>query len=268
MRKKLLSIMISAMILLGLVSVPVSASAASYTSDEILLAKVVQLEAGTDYVDCLAAGSVVINRLENYERWGYDTLSEVIYAKNQFSVVKSSKFKTLKPNKKCLEVARCLLKYGSQLPKGVEYFRDSGKYGKASWGSHKYYKIYGGNTFYFHNTSDYNNWKKNGISKMVIVTVGKNDTLSSIAKKYKTNTTYIKQINNLSSNKVSSGKKIIVHQNSGKMKRISYTVKSGDTLRSLAKKYNTTPLRIKQATGITSNTIKKGQKLKIPTVNY
>lgn len=103
---------------------------------------------------------------------------------------------------------------------------------------------------------------------MVIVTVGKNDTLSSIAKKYKTNTTYIKQINNLSSNKVSSGKKIIVHQNSGKMKRISYTVKSGDTLKSLAKKYNTTPLRIKQATGITSNTIKKGQKLKIPTVNY
>ena len=52
------------------------------------------------------------------------------------------------------------------------------------------------------------------------------------------------------------------------MKRISYTVKSGDTLKSLAKKYNTTPLRIKQATGITSNTIKKGQKLKIPTVNY
>ena len=97
MRKKLLSIMISAMILLGMVSIPVSASAASYTSDEILLAKVVQLEAGTDYVDCLAAGSVVINRLENYERWGYDTLSEVIYAKNQFSVVKSSFIYNIKP---------------------------------------------------------------------------------------------------------------------------------------------------------------------------
>lgn len=267
MRKKLLSIMMSAMVLIGLLSFPLSASAASYTDDEILLAKVVQLEAGTDYVNCLAAGSVVINRLENYDRWHCNTLSEVIYAKNQFSVVKSSKFKTLSPNKKCLEVARCLLKYGSQLPKGVEYFRDS-KYGKSSWGSHKYYKIYGGNTFYFHSSSEYNSWKKNGTSKMTYVTVGKKDTLNSIAKKHKTNTTYIKQINKLSSDKVSSGKKLVVHQNSGKMKHISYTVKSGDTLRSLAKKYDTTPLRIQQATGITSNIIKKGQKLKIPTVKY
>lgn len=266
MRKKLLSILLATVLLFGM-ALPVGASAESYTDDEILLAKVIQLEAGTELVPCLAAGSAIVNRLDNYDRWGYDTLSEVVYAKSQYSVVNLSKFKTLSPNKNCLAVARCLLTYGSQLPEGVEFFRSYDVYGKSAWRNFKLYKVYGDNTYYFYNQTDYNNWKKNGTSKKIVVTVGKNDTLKSIAKKYNTNTTYIKQLNNLSSSTVKSGKKLIVHQNSGDTTLLSYTVKSGDTLKSLAKKYGTTPLRIKQASGIAtdSNTIKKGQKLKIPT---
>lgn len=47
-------------------------------------------------------------------------------------------------------------------------------------------------------------------------------------------------------------------------KSVNYTVKKGDTLESIAKKYGTTVKKIKSANNLTNNKIKKGQKLKIP----
>jgi LysM repeat protein len=46
---------------------------------------------------------------------------------------------------------------------------------------------------------------------------------------------------------------------------ISYTVKSGDTLTSIAKRHNTTIKAIEAANGLTTTKIKVGQKLKIPS---
>ena len=47
-------------------------------------------------------------------------------------------------------------------------------------------------------------------------------------------------------------------------KSVTYTVKKGDTLESIAKKYNTTVKKIKSANNLKKDKIKKGQKLKIP----
>ena len=47
-------------------------------------------------------------------------------------------------------------------------------------------------------------------------------------------------------------------------KSVNYTVKKGDTLESIAKKYGTTVKKIKSANNLKNNKIKKGQKLKIP----
>jgi hypothetical protein len=46
--------------------------------------------------------------------------------------------------------------------------------------------------------------------------------------------------------------------------RATYTVRKGDTLLAIAKRFNTTAAKIKTANGLTSNSLKTGQVLKIP----
>ena len=46
-----------------------------------------------------------------------------------------------------------------------------------------------------------------------------------------------------------------------------YTVKSGDSLWSIAKKYNVSVSNLKQANGLTSSLLKVGEVLKIPTID-
>jgi LysM repeat protein len=94
----------------------------------------------------------------------------------------------------------------------------------------------------------------------IVYTVKKGDTLSGIAKKY--NTTYQKlaEYNNISNpNKISVGQKIKIL---GAKEPITYTVKKGDTLSSIAKKYNTTYQKIAKDNNISNpNKINVGQKL-------
>lgn len=88
------------------------------------------------------------------------------------------------------------------------------------------------------------------------------DTLYSIAKKYNTTVDEIKSINNLSSNNLTVGNilKLPVIESDN----INYVVKSGDTLYSIAKKFNTTVNEIKNINGLTSNTLTVGKTLKLP----
>ena len=48
---------------------------------------------------------------------------------------------------------------------------------------------------------------------------------------------------------------------------ITYTIVSGDTLYSLAKKHKTTVDKIKKINGLTSNTLSIGQKIKLPSID-
>lgn len=88
------------------------------------------------------------------------------------------------------------------------------------------------------------------------------DTLYSIANKYNTTIDEIKSINNLSSNILGVGNilKLPVLESN----YINYIVKSGDTLYSIARKYNTTVNEIKNINELTSNTLTIGMSLKIP----
>ena len=101
-------------------------------------------------------------------------------------------------------------------------------------------------------------------------TVKSGDTLYSIATKNNTTVDRLKQLNNLISNILSIGQTLILPD-----KEIieipttnTYTVKSGDTLYSIAKQYNTTVDAIKQLNNITSNTLSIGNVLKIPTSDF
>lgn len=91
-------------------------------------------------------------------------------------------------------------------------------------------------------------------------TVQKGDNLYSIAKKYNTTTNDIINLNNLKTTNLSIGQVLKIPNTSTSNNR-TYTVKSGDSLYSIAKKYNTTIDSIKKKNNLTSNLLSIGQKL-------
>ena len=93
-------------------------------------------------------------------------------------------------------------------------------------------------------------------------TVQKGDSLWAIANKYDTTVDKIKSTNNLSSNILQIGQKLIIPSTSN---FINYTVQKGDTLYSISKKYNTTVDNIKKLNKLNSNNLSINQKLIIPT---
>lgn len=100
--------------------------------------------------------------------------------------------------------------------------------------------------------------------------VKKGETLGKIAQKYKCSVTDLKKWNNLNSNNIQIGQKLKVYppqegdggqgQSSG---NTVYTVKSGDSLWSVAKKFNVSVDYIKKKNNLKGNDLKVGQKLKL-----
>jgi LysM repeat protein len=92
------------------------------------------------------------------------------------------------------------------------------------------------------------------------------DTLYSIAKNNNITVDDLKLINNLTSNNLSIGQKLLLKPTQEKASTINtYTVKTGDTLYSIANKYNTTVSNLKTLNNLTSNTLSIGQILKVPS---
>lgn len=104
-------------------------------------------------------------------------------------------------------------------------------------------------------------------STTINYTVQKGDTLYGIAKKYSTTIDKIKQLNNLTSDLLSIGQILQIPETQTieiPTSTITYTVKAGDTLYSLARTYNTTVNNIKEKNNLTSNLLTVGQTLLIP----
>lgn len=87
--------------------------------------------------------------------------------------------------------------------------------------------------------------------------VSKGDSLWSISRKYNITVDELKRLNNLSSNLLSIGQKLIVPNAN------TYIVKRGDTLYSIARKNNTTVNKIKEKNNLKSNILSIGQVLYI-----
>lgn len=95
-------------------------------------------------------------------------------------------------------------------------------------------------------------------------TVQKGDSLYSIANKYKTTVNELKELNNLTSNTLQVGQIIRVPSPEEETpSATTYTVKSGDSLYSIANRFNTTVDNLKRLNNLTSNTLQIGQVLKI-----
>ena len=78
------------------------------------------------------------------------------------------------------------------------------------------------------------------------------------------NTDEIKRLNNLTSNNLSIGQKLIIPSPNINN---TYTVKPGDTLYTISKLFNTTVDKIKELNNLTTNNLSIGTALIIPTNN-
>lgn len=105
-------------------------------SDRELIAKLLYHEARGESVECQrAVVSVILNRLQS-GNWG-DTISEVIYAKNQFEPVAMGLLPNTKPLQTQYDVVDYVLETGTTLPSWVQYFRASYHFG---WKDYVQYK--------------------------------------------------------------------------------------------------------------------------------
>ncbi|PLS01410.1 C40 family peptidase [Neobacillus cucumis] len=107
------------------------------------------------------------------------------------------------------------------------------------------------------------------------IKVKSGDTLSKYSKQYHISVSEIKAANKLSSDRIYVGQNLYIPEKgkaaakttSASPSSTVYTVKSGDTLSSIAKKYKTTVAQLKAWNGLKSDFLKIGQKLKINSSN-
>lgn len=99
-----------------------------------------------------------------------------------------------------------------------------------------------------------------------VYVVRKGDTLWSIANNFNVSVNDLKSANNKSNNSLSIGEQLIIPGKSTgeNVSTTIYTVKSGDNLYSIAKRYNVTVNEIKSLNNLSSNILSIGQKLSIP----
>ncbi len=101
----------------------------------------------------------------------------------------------------------------------------------------------------------------------VYYTVVAGDTLYGIANKYGISVDELKKMNNLTSNNLSINQKLLVSgtgESNDTGEYDTYIVKSGDSLWSIASRYNTTVDKLKDINNLSSNLLSIGQKLLVP----
>ena len=94
--------------------------------------------------------------------------------------------------------------------------------------------------------------------------VQRGDTLYSIANKFNTTVSELKRLNNLNSDILLIGTKLFLIEQPSEEIENTYIVQKGDTLYSIANKYNVSVNNLKQTNNLTTDTLTIGQVLQIP----
>ena len=141
------------------------------------------------------------------------------------------------------------------------------------WNNLSSSKIVAGKTLIIYSNGNGNNHKISNttVSKNTGNTtthkVKKGETLGGIAEKYKVSFSSIQQLNNINGNKIIAGQELKIPNPTGttsqKPKDGYHTVENGETLYSIAIKYNTSVQKIKTLNNLSSSKIIIGQKLRV-----
>ncbi|MBW1649910.1 MAG: LysM peptidoglycan-binding domain-containing protein [Deltaproteobacteria bacterium] len=116
-------------------------------------------------------------------------------------------------------------------------------------------------------------WKKKSKSKFIYHKVKRGETISTLAKRYKTSVKSIKKVNNIKKNniifanmklKILSSNAVFYQKSSkGGGTSFSYKVKQGDSLWNLARRYKTTAKKIQDINNLSTTLLYIGQIIKI-----
>ena len=98
-------------------------------------------------------------------------------------------------------------------------------------------------------------------------TVKSGDSLWSISRKFGITVDELKNANNLSSNLLSIGQNLIIPGKEAQATNGEYVVKKGDSLYSIARKYNTSVDNLKSINNITTDSLAIGQIIKLPSTS-
>lgn len=101
-----------------------------------------------------------------------------------------------------------------------------------------------------------------------IYIVKSGDSLWKIANEYDVTVDELKKANNLTSNVLSIGQKLVIPLETVASDQTYYTVQSGDSLWNIAKRYGVSVDELKKANNLSSNLLTIGQKLIIPGENF
>jgi murein DD-endopeptidase MepM/ murein hydrolase activator NlpD len=93
-----------------------------------------------------------------------------------------------------------------------------------------------------------------------IHTVQRGETLTSISKQYKISVAELKQLNKLKNDNIQAGQRLVVQKVNNK-KPIKYTVKAGDNLTSISKRFNTSIKELSEWNNLKSSNININQVL-------
>ena len=118
--------------------------------------------------------------------------------------------------------------------------------------------------------AEYAGWQYNAPSSGLVKYVVRNgDTLWSIANKFGTTVDAIKKTNNLTSNLVIVGQQLLIPGSNVNPPagNVVYVVKSGDSLWSIANKFNTSVAELKRINNLTGDLLSIGQQLFVPGVS-
>jgi len=94
-------------------------------------------------------------------------------------------------------------------------------------------------------------------------TAKKGDTLLSISKKYSVSTNELREINNLRTKRLKRGQRLIVKETipTNCIVNTNYTVKRGDTVWNISKRFNLDPDELMDINGFETDSLKPGQKI-------
>ena len=194
----------------------------------------------------------------------------------------ANKFNTTVANLKSLNnLSSNLLQIGQKLKISATKVDQPNEYYTVKKGD-TLYSIASSNNLTVQELKDLNNLTSNNLSigqsllikkmpkentNVTTYTVKSGDTLYSIAKKYNTTVNAITTLNNLTSSTLSIGQTLKIPVSTQNSTEKTYTVKSGDTLYSIARKYNTTVSDLINRNNLKTSNLSIGQKLIIPNNN-
>lgn len=99
------------------------------------------------------------------------------------------------------------------------------------------------------------------VTEYFVYTIKKGDNLYTLARIYNTSVDEIAKLNNLKTNLLNIGEKIKIPTNTENVQ--TYSVKSGDNLYSIARRFNRTADELKRLNNLTTNLLSVGQVLKV-----